>query len=366
MAASPDATTPLLPDPIEPVAATTRSREGGSERRGLVGLDRNERVGELPAWFLHELRAAIDSDLLTTYPATDELHSELAAALDLPGDQVLVTPGTDPVLKATCQVYVRPGDGIAMLDPSYAMYAVYARMFGAMALKAPFDRNLEPDVDALLESVQPGTRVVFLANPNQPTGTLLSDDVLRELLARAERAGTIVLVDEAYHIFSRTSALPLLAESPNLLVARSFSKAGFAGVRIGYVAGSPEVVGNLFKVRSAGEVNAIAAVCARMILRRPEVATDYADELDAARELLASRAQALGLTPLSGYGNFMLIRTGDRDPASIVEGIRRHGFLIRGPFPDDCLAGCIRVTLAPRDVIEAFADALDEVVAQQP
>jgi histidinol-phosphate aminotransferase len=189
---------------------------------------------------------------------------------------------------------------------------------------------------------------------------------LRELLARAERAGTIVLVDEAYHIFSRTSALPLLAESPNLLVARSFSKAGFAGVRIGYVAGSPEVVGNLFKVRSAGEVNAIAAVCARMILRRPEVATDYADELDAARELLASRAQALGLTPLSGYGNFMLIRTGDRDPASIVEGIRRHGFLIRGPFPDDCLAGCIRVTLAPRDVIEAFADALDEVVAQQP
>lgn len=266
-----------VPSPVDSVAATERMREGGNERRGFVGLDRNERVGALPDWFLEKLRKSIDSDVLVTYPNVDELHAELSEATGLAPERLLVTPGTDPAIKALYQAYVRSGDAIVTLDPSYAMYLVYARLFGANAVTVGYDSELNLDVDGLLASVVPGVRLVFVANPNQPTGTILAHDILRALLRRARQAGAVVMVDEAYTWFApETSALGLVEQHPNLLVARSLSKAGFAGARIGYVAGSPDVVGALFKVRSAAEVSAVAILCARLLLEHPEVAEEYA------------------------------------------------------------------------------------------
>jgi histidinol-phosphate aminotransferase len=353
-----------LPQPVESVVATERVREGGSERRGLVGLDRNERVGPLPEWFVETLRASIDSDLLITYPNVDELHAELAAATGLAPQRLLVTPGNDPAIKALCQAYLRAGDAIVTLDPSYAMYLVYARLFGARAVTVGFDTDLELDVERLSSSVVAGVKLVFVANPNQPTGTVVGEDALRALLARAADAGAIVLVDEAYTYFApSTSALPLVEEHPNLLVARSFSKAGFAGVRIGFVAGSPEVVGTLFKVRSAAEVNAIAILCARLLLAHPEIGEEYAAEVEAGHAVLEARARAVGLTPLPSHANFVQIRLPEGlDPAAIVAGLRERGWLIKGPFREACLAGCVRVTLGPPGLMEEFGDALADVV----
>ena len=356
---------PSLPQPVPSVAATERVREGGSERQGFIGLDRNERVGPLPEWFVDQLRASIDSDLLMTYPNVDELHAELSATTGLAPERLLVTPGNDPVIKSLYQAFVQPGDEIVTLDPSYAMYVVYARLFGANAVTVGFDTELELDVERLLACVTPGVKLVFVANPNQPTGTIVEPSVLRALLARAAEAGAVVVVDEAYTYFApETSALPLIDAHPNLLVARSFSKAGFAGVRIGFVAGDPEVVRALFKVRSAAEVNAIAIVCAQLLLAHPEVGEDYAADVDAGRGVVEARARKLGLTPLPSRANFIQLRVPDTlDAAAIVAGLRDRGWLIKGPFREPCLAGCIRVTLGAPDLMERFGDALADAVA---
>lgn len=354
-----------IPEPVESVAAVTRVHEGGSERKGFVGLDRNERVGALPDWFVDEVRKAVTSDLMITYPNVDDLHAELTASLGLAPEQVLVTPGNDPVIKALYQAYVRPGDTIVAIDPSYAMYLVYARLFGAEAVTAGYDEELELDVDRLLASVVPGVKLVLVANPNQPTGTVVDHDVLRLLADRAADAGAVVLVDEAYTFFApETSALPLVGDHPNLLVARSFSKAGFAGIRIGFVAGSAEVVGTLFKVRSAAEVNAVAIECARLLVRHPEVGADYGAAVAAGGALLAERARELGFAPLPTRGNFMQIRVTPLDPAAIVAALRERRWLIKGPFREPCLAGCIRVTLGPPELMAEFAGVLAEVVAE--
>jgi histidinol-phosphate aminotransferase len=346
------------------VAATQRVREGGSERAGFVGLDRNERVAPLPDWFLDKLRASIDSDLVVGYPSVDELHAQLAAATGLAPDRLLVTPGNDPAIKALYQAYVRPGDTIVTLDPSYAMYTVYARLFGAQPVRVGYDDELRLDVDALLASTVPGVRLVLVANPNQPTGTVVEEDVLVALLSRAREAGALVLVDEAYVYFApETTALELVAQHRNLVVARSFSKAGFAGARIGFVAGDPEVVGTLFKVRSAAEVNAFAILCARLLLEHAEVGEQYAAEVEAGRAVLERRARALGLTPLPSRANFTQLRLPDAlDPGAVVAGMRQRGWLIRGPFADACLAGCVRITLGPPELMERAAAALAEVV----
>lgn len=349
-----------LPEPVASVAATNRVREGGNDRTGFVGLDRNERVGPLPDWFVEEVRAAIHGELLATYPNVDDLHRELAAATGLASEQLLVTPGNDPAIRAAFFAYVRPGDRVALLDPSYAMYRVYAQLFGAELAPAGYDRDLELDVDALLAGIGPATRLVLIANPNQPTGTVVEQDVLERVLERAEEHGALVLVDEAYTVFApETSSLPLIAKHPNLLVARTFSKIGLAGIRIGFVAGSPELTSTLYKVRSAGEVNAVAIACARIVLRRPELGADYAAEVAAGRELLAARAAELGLEPLPSRANFLQLRLPEGlDPAAVVAGLRERRWLVRGPFREACLERCVRVTLGPPALMEEFSEAL--------
>ena len=353
-----------LPSPAEPLQALERWPEGGSEREGYVPLDRNERPSPLPDWFVEKIRAAVSSDTLVNYPATDRFHANLAASLDLSPERVLVTPGADPVFKSLYQVYASSGQSVVMLDPSYAMYAVYARMFGANAIGIPYDRELNLDADRLLAEIVPGVSLVLIANPNQPTGTLMSEDLLVSVLERAGQAGALLVVDEAYHIFCGESALPLLDDWANLLVVRSWSKAGFAGARLGFVAGDPEVVGNLFKVRSAAEVGSFAALCGSLLLEHPEIEADFAAEVAAGAELLSEHARQLGLEPLPTKTNFLQIRLPEgQDPAAVVAALRERKWLIKAGFQTPGLVDCIRVTLGPPDLMERFAGELRDVLA---
>ena len=167
-----------------------------------------------PDWLLDEIRAGIESSLLTQYPALDGLYQDLSGMLALPRERLLLTAGSDAAFRALHQVYVRPGDRVAMLDPSYAMYPIYARMFGATPVQVPFASDLSLDAEQLLDAIGTGVRMVLLADPNQPTGTQLPREVLRAVLARAAEHGALVVVDEAYFPFSRTTVLPWLARVP--------------------------------------------------------------------------------------------------------------------------------------------------------
>ena len=311
-----------------------------------------------------EVHEALDSSLLTTYPVRDELHRQLCEKLRQDEDRVLVTPGSDAATKALYHAYVRPGDRVVMLAPSYAMYAVYARMFGAEAVQVDFDRDLSIDAGRLIESIVPGTRLVLLANPNQPTGTLLAENVLDDLLEAAAEAGAVVAIDEAYYPFSHTTVLPLLDDHPNLVMLRSFSKAaGLAGLRIGFIAADAGVVGNLFKVRSANDVNSVAILCAGLILKHPEVVDDYVAEVEEGARVLEEGVRSLGLAPLPTHANFMLVGVADRrPPGSLVEDLRDKGYLVKGPIEAPCLADCIRVTLGPAAIMSDFVRVLGEAV----
>jgi histidinol-phosphate aminotransferase len=353
-----------LPEPIASLADVERLREGGREREGYVGLDRNERLAPLPDDVIAEIRAGIESSLLTGYPSLDGLYDDLSEMLATPREHLLLTPGSDGAFRALHQVYVRPGDRVVMLDPSYAMYPIYTRMFEATPVEVPFSEDLTLDEDLLVEAIEPGVRMVLLADPNQPTGTSLPREVLREVLERAGDAGALVVIDEAYFPFSKTTVLPWIAEYPRLVVTRTFSKAwGLAGLRVGVVAAHPEVVANMYKVRSAYDVNGMAAMCVRTLLAHPEVAEAFVDDVDAGRATLSERVRALGMEAVPGQTNFQLIRCAGRiDPPRLVKGLRDRGYLVKGPFGAACLADCIRVTLGPPALMGKFCDALEDVV----
>ena len=206
------------------IADIERYGETGEDRAGALSLDRNERLAPLPDAVVAELRAQFDSALLTSYPSLEATYEDIAANLGVPRENVLLTPGSDAAIKALYHVYVQPGDRVAMLQPSYAMYPVYARIFRAQAVETPFAEDLTVDLDAFLTSME-GARLVLLANPNQPTGTQFSDADLERVIERAGEVGALLGVDEAYFPFSESSLLPGSIAHPHVVVTRTFSKA---------------------------------------------------------------------------------------------------------------------------------------------
>ena len=353
-----------LPDPIPALGNYYRVPEAGIATRQYIGLDRNERVAPLPDWFMDRIREAVTSQLLTWYPVQDALERELSQHLDLPEVQLLLTPSGDSAIRSLCHAYVRPGDGMVMLEPSYAMFPVYARMFDARAVSIPYDADLVLKTELLLESVVPGVRLLFIANPNQPTGTLVDEGVLKEVLRRAAVVNALVVMDEAYYPFSHVTALPWIDAHPNLVVMRTFSKAaGLAGLRIGFLAGHADVIANLYKVRVMNDMNSFAMLCAAEVLKYPEIVDDYVAEVEEGGRYLAKQLSQLGLTVFPTHANFLLIRVAPRcRPAQLVEDLKGRGFLVKalGDYPS--VEGCIRVTLGPRALMVEFVDALRQVL----
>ncbi len=355
-----------LPLPVPGLSGLYRTPEP-SAQENLIRLNRNERQQPLPEQFMTALRQSFHSRLLTHYPVTHGLYQQLSAWLGIPEEQLLLTAGSDAAIKALYQAYVQPGDTVVMLDPSYAMYEVYAQMFHAKARKISFNESLVLDGEQLVRSVSEGVRLVMIANPNQPTATLLGEDVLLQLADRTASVGALLVVDEAYYPFSRTTILPWIKRFPHLVAIRSFSKAaGLAGLRIGFSAGHPEVMSHLSKVRSVHDINSIAIMCLGQLLKQPQIMDDYVAQVEAGGQWLAKRAQALGLIPLPTHTNFMLLRVAGRcDPSQLVERLRYHGYLVKGPFDSPCLANCIRVTLGPPDLMEAFSIGLARSLSEE-
>ena len=251
-----------------------------------------------------------------------------------------------------------------MLEPSYAMYAVYCEIFQAKAVPVSFNEKRQLDLEDLLKKITRGVRLVLIANPNQPTGTLLSTHELRRILSKAARVRALVLLDEAYYPFSSYTALPLLKSYPHLIVLRTLSKAaGLAGLRVAYAASHPSIIQNLFKVRAANDINSIAIYCAQQVLAHPRILQDYAAEVKAGGRILTKRMKDLGFVPYKTHTNFMLIKVDHRvSPARLIAQLKKKGYLVKGPFTHPGLKPCIRVTLGPPRLMVQFSDVVARIM----
>jgi histidinol-phosphate aminotransferase len=301
------------------------------------------------------------------YPFQDEFLPSLAKSTGFPEEMLLLTAGSDAAIKALFQAYVRPLDHVLMLDPSYAMYPIYAQMFQAKTVRIQFNQDLTLSEQTLVDAVVSGVRLVVLANPNQPTGTILGQETIGKVLNRALQVGALVAIDEAYYPFSDVTNLSSVRDYPNLLIIRTFSKAsGLAGLRIGWVAACEDIVKNLFKVRSAHDVNSVALVCAGLVLEHPEIVDTYKAEVQASARVLTQCLADLELALLPTSTNFMLIRVAHRiSPPRLVNALKERGYLVKGPFDAPCISDCIRVTLGSSELMQRFAECMKDIIRKQ-
>lgn len=329
----------------------------------LIRLDRNEHVRPLPQAVVDAVLAGVTPALLSEYPNLWHFSRRLAGRLGVAVDQLLLVPGSDAAIRSICHVLVSAGDRVAMLDPSYAMFPVYTEMFGGTPARVRVANDLSVDSHALRQACR-DSKLLFLANPNQPTGSLIAPGEVIELARWAAVTRAIVVVDEAYYPFSGATVLPEAMNLPNVLVLRTFSKAyGLAGLRLGFLVGPAPLVRALYKVRHAYDINSFVAHVAGYLLDHEEIVDRFVAEVARGASLLQGLARDYGLEAPPTHANFQLIKTGPRwSPREVADRLRQRGYVVKGPPGDGVVRDYVRVTLGDLETIRSFAGCLSEVL----
>lgn len=334
---------------------------GVSRDPRLLWADRNENTDPELAAVVAKILSEVDYATVLCYPACGPLYRKLAAYLGVRPDQLLLAAGSDGVIRAVFEAFINPGDLVVYTQPTFGMYAVYVRMFGAQAVALeyrPSNRGPVLPVDSVVKTIaEVRPKLVCLPNPDSPTGTAFSTDALRWIIEAAGDVGALILCDEAYYPFYDYSALSCLQDYPHLVISRTFAKAwGLAGLRIGYAIANVQVTALLHKVRPMYEVNAVAVAVAERMLDVSHEMLLSVQRLNAGRDGFLSAMDALGLHTLHSNGNFLHVRFGSRAPA--VHSALRDLVLYREDSTDECIKGFSRFSAM---TVERFQPVINRV-----
>jgi len=298
------------------------------------------------------------------YPdgGADRLRAAIAARHGLPETGIICGNGSDELIALLVQAYCNPGDEVLYSQYGFLMYALSAKACGAVPVTAP-ERDLTADVDALLAAITPRTRILFLANPNNPTGTYLPHTEVRRL-REAMPAGVLLAIDAAYAEYvgrnDYDSGAALVAERDDTVMTRTFSKIhGLAAVRLGWLYGPAAVVDVLHRVRGPFNVNALAQAAGLAALDDPAWAEKARAHNDYWVPEMTRALTALGLIVPPSVGNFVLVRfPGGAEEASAANAfLTRRGILLRG-MAGYGLADSLRATIGTDDDNRAVIEAL--------
>jgi histidinol-phosphate aminotransferase len=339
------------------------AREMGLEESAIVKLASNENPLGISPKARAAMAAAIDG--LALYPDGNgyALKSALSHRLGVDMARIVLGNGSNDVLELAARVFLGPDASAVYSRHAFAVYPLATLACAALGIETPA-RDHGHDLDAMAAAIRPDTRLVFIANPNNPTGTLLRPDELLAFLERLPETVAVVL-DEAYGEYlkpdQRAPSLDWLARFPNLIVTRTFSKAyGLAGLRVGYAIAHPEVADLLNRLRQPFNVNSLALAAA-------EAALDDADFIAASKRVndaglaqLTAGFRDLGLDYIPSHGNFVCVRVGEA--ARVYHELLRRGVIVR-PVGNYGLPDYLRVSVGLEGQNQRLLAALGEILA---
>jgi histidinol-phosphate aminotransferase len=329
-----------------------------SDRRGLR-LDFNENTAGCSPRVLEALRG-LSAPAIATYPNREIGEQAVAEYLQIKPQQILLSNGVDEALHLVAQTYLEPGDEVIIPVPSFAMYEIYARAAGAKIISIPAERDFQFPLARILETITSKTKLIAIANPNNPTGQVATNKALRRLAEAAPNAA--LLIDEAYFDFYGKTMLNELDSLPNLIITRTFSKAyGMAGLRIGAAIAHAEQIKMLRKAASPYNVNGVALACLPAALGDQSYIRHYVSNVMAGRASLEAFLSGLGIKYWPSQANFVLARLGAlRVP--FMAAMRERGILVRDRHSDSGCKGCVRITLGTGEHNAQLLRAVREVI----
>lgn len=335
-----------------------------TSRLGYLRLDKNENLIPIGQDFIDLVKSKINQDLISTYPEVYSLYQKISDWLAVDLDQIYVSAGSDGAIKAVFEVFVEEGDEVISLHPTYAMYSVYSKMFGANLKKIEYNHDLTLQYDKIIQSITDRTKLICIANPNSPTGTIIKKLDLFEIIEYAQEKDVLVLIDEAYHMYYPETFISDVSSFSNLIVTRSFTKAlGLASARLGFAVSNPYIIGCLKKVRPIYEVNSFSILLGKLIIDNENVVMENMKRFNEGKQYLLESLDSIGIKFFNTYANFILIDVGTQERAlNIKEELYKRKILINGGYTDIPLDRCIRASISEKKHMQIFVDNLNDVL----
>jgi len=328
--------------PVRAAILKRKTYEAPAEgRAGKIRLDFNENTAGCGPAIIRAL-ARVTPQQFAMYPEYQAPTARIARHLGVHREELLLTNGGDDALRVFFDTFVEPRSHILICEPTFPMYRYYAEIAAARIETCRYDARQRFPLNEVLTALRRKPRVFFLANPNNPTGTLVPPAALRTILKVAR--DTVVVFDEAYADFSGFSAVPWIHRYPNLFVARTFSKAaGLAALRLGAVIAAKDSLAFIRRAMPPFPVNIAALVAAEAALGERQTIRTFVRGIQRTRDSFAAALHKLGVTTFPSAGNFLLANFGASGPA-LFSTLERKGILLRDRTKD-MGPGFVRITI---------------------
>ena len=333
---------------------------------GLIKLDAMENPYTWPAEMVQQWLETLRQAELNRYPdpSASRLKDCLRQAMAVPANaDILLGNGSDEIIQMLLLALAGPGQSVVSVEPGFVMYNMIATFAGMNYVGVPLQDDFALDINALLAAIeahQPA--IVFLAYPNNPTGNLFNASEI-EVIIHATPG--VVIVDEAYHAFADDSFMPKVMDYDNLLVMRTVSKMGLAGLRLGLLAGPAAWLDEFEKVRLPYNINILTQASAEFALQHADVLQAQTEQIKNDRTLLQQALEQIkGLTVYPSRANFILFRVPAGQAGLVFDGLKSKGVLVKNlDKAGGVLKDCIRVTVGTPEENTAFITALQQVLA---
>ncbi len=334
-----------------------------ADAQNYIKLDAMENPYPLPEEVVQEWLDFIRSSALNRYPSPQagELKTQLRNVMAVPDSEaILLGNGSDELIQMLCIAVAQPDRVILSPTPSFVMYDMIAKFTKMRYIGVPLQKDFQLDYLAMLNAIktyQPA--IIFLAYPNNPTGNLFASAEVEEILCSSN---ALVVVDEAYYAFASNSFMPLLGKYNNLLVMRTVSKIGLAGLRLGLLAGNAPLLDEIDKVRMPYNINILTQKTALFLLRQHEILAKQAKRICRNRQVLYDDLRNIvGLKVFPSEANFILFRVDNAN--AVFDALKAEGILIKNLHPaGGLLHNCLRVTVGTETENKRFMYALENIV----
>lgn len=322
------------------------------DRTKYIRMDGNESVDGLPESFVQDTLKKVTPSMLAAYPNPKSCTEGFAEYIGVSREKILLTNGSDAAIKMFYEAYVEQGDRVIIATPAFEMYEVYCNMYGATPIHVDYSDDFVFPIEAYIKEIENGAKAAFITNPNNPNGVVIDERLIRRILDSAQAKDVLIILDEAYYWIYDQTMIHLLKEYSNLIVLRTFSKIlGLAGLRLGCVIASEDIILDIKKVAPPAGVNVIALLFGEELIKRPDLIENLILDFNREKEYFKFRLNECGITFIDTYSNYLLIPV-DGDPKNKISYLRDQGILVAYK-----MNRYIRVNIGNESLIDRFVDA---------
>ena len=329
-----------------------------------IRMEANENPFTINSSLKERVLESISRISLNRYPdslATD-LRKQISAKSGIKPENIIVGNGSDELIQMLITAFCENEDKVLFPVPTFSMFGIIAKSFGVNTIEIPLDSEWDIDLAEIKKSYEKNLpKIIFLSTPNNPTGNCFSENKILDII---EKTYSLVVVDEAYADFCGKTFIDQLKHSKNLIILKTLSKVGMAGLRVGYLIASKEIINILHKIRLPYNSNSLSQAAAKVILTNSEIVESQVQQIIKGREFLLEELKKLkdkeGITPFHSNANFILFKT-EKDADAIHGKLTEEGVLIRNLNGDGPLKNCLRVTVGRPEENDAFIKALKKV-----